>query len=891
MPVRHLEGLTSKAARERLKTLTQGRRGTAQVAAVFCSVIEYGLWMAGVQTYYMLSSTTGLMRESLVPDDVPRWVFVLVVMAAQLLVEPVFAGIGFALYINRRVELEGWDLELAFRALRARASRKTAKVSALVASVLLALMPLAASAQEALPGPPPTPHEAIKGVLSNPDFDPWRPTDRWSRVESDEKDDDPQPTANDGMNFFALGAIIAEIMPYALGAIAAILIGHLLLNIVRNRMQQGLQVERGLVDSIEVIEPKKQQLPDDVVAWAREHWARGEQAAALSMLYRGALAFLRTTSNIDFPEGATEQECVALVRSRLPDTPPREIASTLIRFEAKGRIPTVSVSRLLHGDVPTALIEGRYVLVGSTAAGLGDRFATPLGRDHPLSGVEIEANLLDTLLRGPGLREADVVLRLAVGLALLWLTMLGLARLPPRAGRVLWTAAIGAPLALCASLFLLANLWLAPTAPTLVVALALPIWSWRRERQTNALVVEALSNLAADPDLTAAHGNPARFVDDKAADQLRLVQETVARVRGLRRLVNAAVRSLPDATVLIALTGEIVLANQEALRLFRARSDVTREDIEGFFAASRPPPFTPNALGRPDGGWAGERPGADGSLRDIRYVPWTDESGETLGWVVRFADITALRRAEIAREEALQLLTHDMRSPQASIIALVSRWEEAPPERLRERIAHYARRTIALADGFLQLARADAGGYEMAPVDLRDVLTEAADDLWALSTAKTIAIRQKPSTAECLVLGNHSLLMRAFANLLDNAVKFSEPGSRIECEVLREERASGPVVIATIADQGVGIPREALDRLFRRFSPHRQPRQHGVSGVGLGLAFVESVVQGHGGRIACRSAVGVGTTFDLEFPALPGPRRGPTGSGRVHGEQADEQKT
>ncbi len=574
-----------------------------------------------------------------------------------------------------------------------------------------------------------------------------------------------------------------------------------------------------------------------------------------------------------------------------PDTPPREIAPTLIRFEAKGRIPTVSVSRLLHGDVPTDLIEGRYVLVGSTAAGLGDRFATPLGRDHPLSGVEIEANLLDTLLRGPGLREADVVLRLAVGLALLWLTMLGLARLPPRAGRVLWTAAIGAPLALCASLFFLANLWLAPTAPTLVVALALPIWSWRRERQTNALVVEALSNLAADPDLTAAHGNPARFVDDKAADQLRLVQETVARVRGLRRLVNAAVRSLPDATVLIALTGEIVLANQEALRLFRARSDVTREDIEGFFAASRPPPFTPDALGRPDGGWAGERPGADGSLRDIRYVPWTDESGETLGWVVRFADITALRRAEIAREEALQLLTHDMRSPQASIIALVSRWEEAPPERLRERIAHYARRTIALADGFLQLARADAGGYEMAPIDLRDVLTEAADDLWALSTAKTIAIRQKPSTAECLVLGNHSLLMRAFANLLDNAVKFSEPGSRIECEVLREERASGPVVIATIADQGVGIPREALDRLFRRFSPHRQPRQHGVSGVGLGLAFVESVVQGHGGRIACRSAVGVGTTFDLEFPALPGPRRGPTGSGRVHGEQADEQKT
>jgi hypothetical protein len=334
MPVRHLEGLTRKAASERIKTLTMGRRGNAQVAAVFCSLIEYALWIAGIQTFSMFSSTTGLMRDSLVPEDIPRWVFVIVVIAAQLLVEPAFAAIGFALYINRRVELEGWDLELAFRALRARAARKTAKVSALVASLFVVLLPVLASAQAApgaLTGPPPTPRQAIKEVMSNPDFDPWRPTDRWSRVDEEKEEERTPAPSGDGMNFYAIGAIIAEIMPYALGAIAAILVLQLVLSAVKSRMRGGLQVERNIVDNIELIEAKKVELPVDVVAWAREEWARGNQAGALSMLYRGALAFLRTVSSIDFPEGATEQECVALVRARLPDTPPREAFSAVAR--------------------------------------------------------------------------------------------------------------------------------------------------------------------------------------------------------------------------------------------------------------------------------------------------------------------------------------------------------------------------------------------------------------------------------------------------------------------------------------------------------------------------------------------------------------------------------
>ena len=186
-------------------------------------------------------------------------------------------------------------------------------------------------------------------------------------------------------------------------------------------------------------------------------------------------------------------------------------------------------------------------------------------------------------------------------------------------------------------------------------------------------MIEELSRLSADPDLATGVRPRGALGRDHIANQVELMRETVARVRGLRRLVGAAVRSLPDPTVLVSLEGDITLANAEAVQLFGGRATPEPADIERFFAAGGPPPFAPASFRDADRPWIGEREGADGSIREILHVPWTDEAGAPLGWVVRFADITALRRAETAREEALQLLTHDMRSPQASILALVSR--------------------------------------------------------------------------------------------------------------------------------------------------------------------------------------------------------------------------
>jgi CHASE2 domain-containing sensor protein/signal transduction histidine kinase len=570
------------------------------------------------------------------------------------------------------------------------------------------------------------------------------------------------------------------------------------------------------------------------------------------------------------PDGRRLVDALPRFRPRPAGAPLRRQGDVLIGFGGPpGHMRTASFVSVLRGETPASLLTGRYLLIGATAPGLGDQFSTPAGGDASLmSGVEIQANFLNTLLSGSPIRQVSAPLRLALGLPALWLLMIGFLRLPPNSAGMLGVGLMVAVVASSAILLFLGHLWLPPVATLIVLIIAQPLWTWRRLSGVSSYMIEELSRLTADPDLATVAPRREPLTHDHIANQVDLMRETVDRVRGLRRLIGAAVRSLPDPTVLVALDGKITLANAEAQRLFGGRVRPEPADVERFFAASEPPPFVPASFGDSTRPWIGERTGADGSMREILHVPWTDEARAPLGWVVRFSDITAMRRAETAREEALQLLTHDMRSPQASILALVAEDSAAAPEDLRPRIAHYAKRTLALADGFLRLARADAGNYEREPTDVADVMTEATDDLWVLASSRGVRIHFEGCEAEQLVFGNPGLLNRAFTNILDNAVKFSPSGSTIDCAVAGRAACGGSEIVCTIADHGAGMSPEVVGKLFQRFSHHAAGLAGPVDGVGLGLAFVQSVIKGHGGTIGCRSEPGVGTTFEIVLPAM-----------------------
>ena len=171
-------------------------------------------------------------------------------------------------------------------------------------------------------------------------------------------------------------------------------------------------------------------------------------------------------------------------------------------------------------------------------------------------------------------------------------------------------------------------------------------------------------------------------------------------------------------------------------------------------------------------------------------------------------------------------------------------------------------RLTALVDDLLFLARADAGAADVPPesVDVSAVLADVRAPLEAL--AERAGVTLTVAAADTVpVRGHAALLFRAVFNLGDNAIKYCDPGGRVDLWLHRD----GERAVIEVRDTGVGIPSEALGRVFDRFYRADAARQRG--GTGLGLALVKSIVQLHSGEVTVESQVGEGSTFRIVLPA------------------------
>jgi len=231
-----------------------------------------------------------------------------------------------------------------------------------------------------------------------------------------------------------------------------------------------------------------------------------------------------------------------------------------------------------------------------------------------------------------------------------------------------------------------------------------------------------------------------------------------------------------------------------------------------------------------------------------------------------------LRATRQEREEVLRFLSHDMKSPAASLLGLAQLQRDPAralaPAELSERLDLLAQRMLALVDSFVALARAEAADPgSFSRFDLRDAVQDAYDEVWAAAQARNITIGLEVCEGSCTVSGDRQLLARALVNLLGNAVKFAPAGSSVglTCEAVSTN------AVISILDQGPGVAPEHRAALFSRFS---RGLHRGIDpgGSGLGLAFVRVVAEKHGGRAWAEHGREAGTLFRLSVPlAPPGP--------------------
>lgn len=229
--------------------------------------------------------------------------------------------------------------------------------------------------------------------------------------------------------------------------------------------------------------------------------------------------------------------------------------------------------------------------------------------------------------------------------------------------------------------------------------------------------------------------------------------------------------------------------------------------------------------------------------------------------VVRF------RQAQQKREETLRFLSHDMRAPQNAILALIemqSREIRRADSELLERIRQRATDTLELMDGFAHLEHAEVTELKLCATELCDLLREACDACWELASRRNIDVAPVQLPDEAWVKGDRARLKRVLQNLLDNAIKYSPDGTEVRCGITRES----DYFLIEVADQGRGIPPDQLEAVFDSFTRLESDRPGNANGAGLGLAFVRTTIQRHGGTVFARSEQGHGSSFFIKLPMM-----------------------
>lgn len=241
-----------------------------------------------------------------------------------------------------------------------------------------------------------------------------------------------------------------------------------------------------------------------------------------------------------------------------------------------------------------------------------------------------------------------------------------------------------------------------------------------------------------------------------------------------------------------------------------------------------------------------------------------------------------LKKLDQFKDDLLSIVSHDLRSPLTTITGFAThlgrKWESVDEERrleFLEIIARNAKDMGDLVDDLLDVAGIESTSLslEIAPFDLAAMVRRVANEM---SVAHGRALTVAVGDACPLASGDEGRQQQILTNLISNAFKFSPPDVPVEVSVLPGES----MLQVSVRDQGVGISKEDLPRIFGKFArirPHGSPRR---TGTGLGLYICRSFVEAQGGSISVESSVAQGSTFTYTVPAATAPGTGPdTGAG------------
>jgi len=558
--------------------------------------------------------------------------------------------------------------------------------------------------------------------------------------------------------------------------------------------------------------------------------------------------------------------------------------------------PMISYSDVLFGRIPASYFDNKYVLIGAWGTGMGDRFPTPASTDtvDNMSGVEILANVLQSAREGNWITKPGKLTHTLICLIPVLLLLIAIRQLSPR--RVLFATLVALLLVLVGSLLMLAlgSYWISPVAAMGGIALTYPVWSWRTQEIALNQMSWEMSELNREYPLLGAEmalaDAPQKF-HLSLNERIMELRFALNRVRSLRQFISDSFNAIPDPALVFDANHQLTLWTSSAERYMASLGNLAL--TEGLPVQTLLHAIIPDApacrelaaaIEHPERTVSGQTPETGSAaagihaeegfeVRDhagndllLKSMPTYTAGHRRSGYILNLIDISALRQAERKRDDTLRFISHDMRAPQNSILALIDLQADAaralPTDELLQRVSHLSERTIGLVEDFVQFTRAEKADIEFVPLNLSDLLQDAINELWVDSRTRNIPIVSNITPLCAFIKGDQSLLMRCLGNLLDNAFKYSADNTTVTCSLA----SAGDFWEVSIRDEGCGISEQDQQRLFTLFTRVGAAREQDPGGLGLGLVFVKTVVTRHHGDVRVQSAPGQGSTFIVRLP-------------------------
>lgn len=631
-----------------------------------------------------------------------------------------------------------------------------------------------------------------------------------------------------------------------------------------------------------------------------------------------------------------------------------------------GHFKYISYAKVQNDPVLRATLRDKIIFVGATATGLGDLLPTPVSAfKQPMPGVEVNANIFDALRKDLIIEEVSPKTRIILSALIVLLPVLFFPRLSPRTALLMSAALIIGTLAVSTLSLISLQRWFPPAAPLLALALAYPLWSWRRLEQASKFLNQELTRLHQEPALLSPKGedmepsmqfismllpivawrlyqkgngavaewhrttvqetstpqhqsaidltpyqlpnwslaitlSESRLLNKQEITLLlnlvksylpqeaeRLdssleifetrilqVQETGARIRAMRRFMDDSLTQMADGVVVINNLGQINFINAKAISHLGLTTTVdelrhqyisallNKIELEG-------PESWPQVLRHTLLDASSQQLNSRSSTGQdllIQLSPLALERHHISGLIINLSDISYLRNAERQRAETFSFLSHDLRSPLASLLALVQIVKlddkRMDKKEIVDWVETYSNRTLNLANDFLDLSQVEHSvDLNFEPLDLCIIAANAIDSVWHQSSAKQIQINDLSPENPVYIRGSAKFMERSLINLLSNAIKYSPEKSTVEL-IIQEQDGR---VRCCVNDNGLGIPKQDQPKIFDRYFRVDSADRAKIQGSGLGLAFVKTVVTKHGGEIHVESEVGKGSNFCFEL--------------------------